>query len=198
MRKFLPHTSGIVRLRVAPPALLTLLAVLGVLATGCVPQQPHVVGLRPESPSIEKETHIDTLRPTFRWERFPQLRHPFHQSFKAVTYELRLWKVGKEFSGAPQKSGPWIGTRHDDYKYSWMYGCRDTDPGELVYSRQGIGQPEHTLETTLQPDSRYFGAFEPISRSPTDGGRRNGVSSCPTTRLSRKFSRHVSFQQPFI
>ena len=141
----------------SPPALLTLLAVLDVLATGCIPQHhAHVVGLKPESPSIENETHIDTLRPTFRWERFPPLRHPLHPNVKAVTYELRLWKVGKEFSRAPQESGPWIGTRHDDYKYSWMYGCRDTDPGELVYSRQGIAQPEHTLETTLQPDSRYF------------------------------------------
>lgn len=157
MRKILPHASGVVRVRIVPPALLTLLAVLGVLATGCIPQHhAHVVGLKPETPSIEKETHIDTLRPTFRWERFPPLRHPLHPNVEAVTYELRLWKVGKEFSGAPQESGPWIGTMHDDYKYSWMYGCRDTDPGELVYSRQGIAQPEHTLKTTLQPDSRYF------------------------------------------
>jgi hypothetical protein len=178
MRKILPHASGVARVRIVPPALLTLLAVLGVLATGCIPQHhAHVVGLKPETPSIKheasdlwltilapwknrlrevKETHIDTLRPTFRWERFPPLRHPLHPNVEAVTYELRLWKVGKEFSGAPQESGPWIGTKHDDYKYSWLYGCRDTDPGELVYSRQGIAQPEHTLETTLQPDSRYF------------------------------------------
>lgn len=155
-RKILPSASALLWLRIAPSTLLTLLAVLGVLATGCVPQKHHVVGLKPESPSIEKETHIDTLRPTFRWERFPPLQHPLHPNVEAVTYELRLWKVGEEFSGAPQKSGPWIGTMHDDYKYSWMYGCRDTDPGELVYSQQGIGQPEHTLETTLQPDSRYF------------------------------------------
>lgn len=192
MRKFLPRASGVVRLRVAPQALLTLLAVLGVLATGCIPQHhAHVVGLKPESPSIEEETHIDTLRPTFRWERFP----PY---FGAVTYELRLWKVGKEFSGAPQESGPWIGTRHDDYKYSWMYGCRDTDPGELVYSRHGTHSPNTRWRPRFSQIRAIFGAFEPISRSPADGGRRNGVSSCPTIRLSRKFSRHVSFQQPFI
>ena len=166
MRKIFPPASGVVQLRVAPHALLTVLTVLGVLATGCIPQH-HVAGLKPESPSIEheasdlwltilapwqdrirnaKETHVDTLRPTFRWERFPRIRDPsdpfFSTRMGSVTYELRLWKVGKGFP--------------DDYKYSWMYGCWDTDPGELVYSRQGIGQPEHTLETPLQPDSRYF------------------------------------------
>lgn len=180
--KTLPSALGIVRLQVVSPALLTLLAMLGVLATGCITQNP-VVGLKPESPPIKrtvsdpvrlrkvKETYIDTLRPTFRWERFDQVRDPFFSTrMEAVTYELRLWKVGKEFSGVLQESGPWIGTGRDDYKYSWMYGCRDTDPGELVYSRQGIGQPEHTVETPLDPDSQYFWSVR--AHFTLDGRRR--------------------------
>lgn len=173
-RKILPTATAILWLRIAPSTLLTMLTVLGILATGCIPQHP-VVGLKPESPSIKyeasdllllrlegvKETHVDIVRPTFRWEQFPRVQDhkvidQSNRLIGAVTYELRLWKVGKGFS--------------DYYKYSWMYGRRDTDPGELVYSRQGIGQPEHTLETPLQPDSSYYWSVR--AHFTLDGRRR--------------------------
>ncbi len=54
-----------------------------------------------------------------------------------MSYELRLWKVGDEFP-------------------SWEHECRDTDPGELVYTKQGLVNPEHKLETFLKPNSLYF------------------------------------------
>ena len=75
----------------------------------------------------------------------------------AVHYELRLWKVGPVFSGRFETPGTsfWIGSA-DDYKYSWAHECRDSDPGELVYSKQGLTSPAHQLETPLEPDSRYF------------------------------------------
>jgi len=143
-------------------AILTLSATCVLLAAGCAPK-PYVVGLKPESPIVESESQVDTLRPTFRWERFPrakdleELGPHAGERIGAVSYELRLWKVGKEFSGKFEIHGTtgWIGAP-DDYKYSWGHGCRDTDPGELVYSQQGLVNPEHTLGTPLRPRSLYF------------------------------------------
>ena len=142
--------------------MLTLSATVVLLAAGCAPK-PYVLGLKPEAPFAERESHVDTLRPTFRWERFPrakdldELGPHAGERIGAVSYELRLWKVGKEFSGELEKpeAPGWIGIG-EDYKYSWGHECRDTDPGELVYTKQGLLNPEHNLETPLQPNSLYF------------------------------------------
>ena len=144
-------------------AILTVSTMCVLLATGCAPSKPFVVGLKPESPFTEIETQVDTLRPTFRWERFPRAKDLEEiaphaaERIGAVSYELRLWKVGKAFSGKLETAGTigWIGEA-DDYKYSWGHECRDTDPGELVYTKEGLLNPEHTLGTSLQPSSRYF------------------------------------------
>jgi hypothetical protein len=143
-------------------AILTMSATCFLLAAGCAPK-PYVVGLKPEAPFAERESHVDTLRPTFRWERFPrakdleELGPHAGERIGTISYELRLWKVGKEFSGELEKPGApgWIGIG-GDYKYSWGHECRDTDPGELVYTKQGLLNPEHNLETPLQPNSLYF------------------------------------------
>ena len=128
------------------------------LTAGCAfKAYVYVVGLQPESPVVEIESQVDTLRPTFRWERFPrakdleELAPHAGERIDAVSYELRLWKVGEEFPG----TGLWIGAAYD-YKYSWTHECRDTDPGELVYTKQGLLNPEHNLETPLRPSSLYF------------------------------------------
>jgi hypothetical protein len=127
------------------------------LAAGCAPKPPYVVGLRPESSFAGTESQVYTLRPTFRWERFPRAKDREEIATHAgerigtVSYELRLWKVGEEF---PRSSGG-IGEVYD-YKYSWGHECRDTDPGKLVYTKQGLVHPEHTLETRLLPNSLYF------------------------------------------
>jgi len=143
--------------------MLTLSATIVLLAVGCTPTQPYVVGLKPESPFPKSESQVDTLRPTFRWERFPrakdleELGPHAGERIAAVNYEVRLWKVGKEFPGISNLvNADYDRQSQFDYKYSWGHECRDTDPGELVYSQQGLLNPEHTLETPLQPSSLYF------------------------------------------
>ena len=147
--------------------MLTAVSALCVLlAMGCVakPFTPvYIVGLKPELPRADRESQVDQLRPTFRWEAFPRAEDLAEivprgdERIAAVSYEWRLWKVGKEFSGtglAPESTAR-IGVT-SDYKYSWRHECRDTDPGELVYTKQGLVTPEHTLETPLESNSRYF------------------------------------------
>lgn len=171
-------------------AILTVSATCVLLAAGCAPSKPYVVGLKPESPFAERESQVDTLRPTFRWERFPrakdleELAPHAGERIAAVSYELRLWKVGKEFSGKLERPGTpgWIGAA-DDYKYSWGHECRDTDPGELVYSQQGLLNPEHTLETPLRLNSLYFWTVR--AHFMLDGKRR-------ATEWSEQFLFHPS------
>ena len=148
---------------VAHAVMLTVSAACVLLATGCFDRPLYIVGLKPESPRADRESQVDTLRPTFRWEAFPRAKDLAEldprggERIAAVSYELRLWKVGEQFSGALEKPGTidWIGAA-SDYKYSWRHECRDTDPGELVYTKQGLLTPEHNLETPLQPNSLYF------------------------------------------
>lgn len=142
---------------------------------GCIPiPKPKIIGLKPESPEVvtytsqnifftKRESPVDQLRPTFRWEQFPrpadltELGPDADERITAVHYELRLWKVGPGFSGDFERPDTsfWIGSA-EDYKYSWSHECRDSDPGELVYRKQGLTMPEHRLESSLEPDSRYF------------------------------------------
>lgn len=156
-------------------AMLPFLSACLLFTVGCI-SKPQITGLKLESPELaacaalspcpffaKRESQVDGLRPTFRWERFPrtadlaELGPHAHERITAVHYELRLWKVGPGFSGDFQRPGTsfWIGSA-DDYKYSWAHECRDSDPGELVYSKHGLTNPEHQLETSLEPDSRYF------------------------------------------
>jgi len=135
-----------------------------------------VSGLKPAAPLAERESQVATLRPTFRWERFPRSQDrdeldPRGKRITAVTYEVRLWKVGKQFPEISNLMKAGTGEqRYFDYKYTWGHGCRDTDPGELVYRQQGLGQPEHTLEIPLQPKSRYFWSVR--AQFTFDGKRR--------------------------
>ena len=149
----------------------------GLLATGCAPQPLNSIGLRPYSPPVERISQIDTLRPSFRWEPFPraddlvELDPDGRKRITAVSYELRLWKVGKEFSGIggkPRGADP--SEAMSDYKYSWRHECRDTDPGELVHTKQGLLTPEYNLEFPLQPNSLYFWTLRAHFR--LDGKRR--------------------------
>jgi len=152
--------------RVVHAVMLTVSALCVFLATGCAekPFTPvYIVGLKPELPRAERESQLDQLRPTFRWEPFPRAKDLVEleprggKRVAAVSYELRLWKVGKEFSGtgAAPESTTRIGVT-SDYAYSWRHECRDTDPGKLIYTKRGLVTPEHTLETPLESNSRYF------------------------------------------
>ena len=182
--------------RTVTPPIMTLVIWLAaslagmLLAGGCSPPAPHIVGLKPHYPGLPfcdrdlcppfsmRKPHVDTLRPTFRWERFPRIQDLSEvglgpgERVTDVSYELRLWRVGKEFSWdveRPRGSSGWIGTT-DEYKYSWMHECRDTDPGELMYTRRGIRDPNHTVETSLQPASHYYWSIRAHFR--LDGKRR--------------------------
>jgi hypothetical protein len=75
---------------------------------------------------------VDTLRPTLRWDRFPreldrrQLDAALLQKIGDVRYDLKIWQAE---------------------------GC---ERGRLVYERNGLLAPEHALEQSLEPASRYF------------------------------------------
>jgi hypothetical protein len=184
------------------------LMALLLLAGGCTPPSHFIVGLTPDYPGLPscdrglcppfsiREPRIDTLRPTLRWERFPrewdlwEIGHHADKRIADVSYELRLWKVGKDFSGEierPGSSSGWIGSA-DDYKYSWGHACRDTDPGELVYAKSGLPHPEHILETPLQPATRYFWSVR--GHFTLDGKRRatEWSEQLHRERLSTEFS----------
>lgn len=171
------------RQRVANGPMLAVSLACLLFSGGCI-AKPHVIGLKPESPGLaacavlgpcpffaKRESPVEGLRPTFRWEQFPrtadlaELGPHAHERVMPVHYELRLWKVGPGFSGDFQRrsksflerpgASSWIGAA-DDYMYSWAHECWDSDPGKLVYSKQGLTTPEHQLETPLEPDSLYF------------------------------------------
>lgn len=140
--------------------MLTASMICAALVVGCA-AEPYVIGLKPEAPFAERIAEIDTLRPTFRWEHFPRQKDrqelgPRSERVAAVTYEFRLWKVGTEFSGPVPSYGAYRVGQPNKYKYSWSHECRDTDPGELVQTQQGLVTPEYRVETTLQPNSLYF------------------------------------------
>jgi hypothetical protein len=154
-RRTTHQAAAILQKMLACTVMISLSGMAALLTVGCIPT-PRVIGLKPVFPPVETESKLDRLRPTFRWERFPRVQDrgeldPSGTRIKAVSYELRLWKVGEEFPGT---SG-WIGASFD-YQYSWKHECRDTDPGELVYRQQGLVHPEHTLLTALRPNSHYF------------------------------------------
>ena len=172
----------------------------------------HIVGLKPDYPALScvgyrrycplfsnRTPRVDSLRPTFRWEPFPRVQDlkelGFHadQRITNVSYELRLWKVGEDFSGnvnRPGTSGEWIGEA-DEYKYSWGHECRDTDPGALVYTKAGLPSPEHPLETPLQPDSHYYWSIRAHFR--LDGKRRATAWSelWPSDNFHAEYADHL-------
>lgn len=160
------------------PAGLRILAICLLTVVGCAPI-PYVVGLKPESPLPERESKLDSVRPTFRWESFPrakdlaQLGPQGRDRITTVTYEIRLWKVGKEFPGIDRSGrivpSGWFGANYG-YKYDWKHECRDTNPGELVYAKQGLVNPYHMVELSLDPDAYYFWSIRAHFR--LDGNRR--------------------------
>jgi hypothetical protein len=157
-------------------AMLLVSALCAVLATGCFSQpQPIVIGLKPVSPLDEAadtgETKVDQLL-TFRWEQFPRQQDrqeldPRGNRIAAVSYEFRLWKVGVMDIRGIKKRGRFA---EGDYKYSWEHACRDTDPGEVVFSKKGLLTPQYHVETPLEPDSYYFWSVR--AHFTLDGKRR--------------------------
>lgn len=93
-----------------------------------------VFGLRPEYPEVHHLAfvEVDSLQPMLRWESFP--RPQDHEAdneglmnrIRVVTYELKIWRA------------------ENDY------------PGELVYTRQGLPEPSHKIDDSLQRCTKYF------------------------------------------
>ncbi len=99
-----------------------------------------VAGLRPEYPEVRYRfsdwnvapVEIDSLHPTLRWESFPRPqdrqadKEGIMGRIRNVTYDLKIWR--------------------DDNDY----------PVELIYTRQGLPEPSHKLESSLAACTQYF------------------------------------------
>jgi hypothetical protein len=107
-------------------------ALVLLLMTGCT--SVSVYGLRPlEPPARDQFVRVETLRPTLRWEAFPNAKdqeadHEHVLSrIRNVTYDIEIFRAGEE-----------------------------DQPSELVYMRFGLPEPSHTVEDPLQPSAKYF------------------------------------------
>jgi hypothetical protein len=80
-------------------------------------------------------TALDSHRPTLRWSVFPRdidrekLDPAILSRMRDVTYDLRIWEV--------------VGASR----------------GKLAYERMGLPDPQHQLESALEPNRRYFWSF---------------------------------------
>lgn len=78
---------------------------------------------------------VESVQPELVWDIFPdaqrlaQIRKGTGQDINKVSYDLKIWKV--------------------------VQG----NAGDLIYERQGLAEPAHTLETPLSPGTPYFWSF---------------------------------------
>jgi hypothetical protein len=117
------------------PRALSLLWII-VLA-GCASPRYPVSGLRPVYPPPGQPgsfVAVASHTPTLSWDGFPRpedvARDPRLAGLAGVTYDLRIWLVG-------------------DRRGVWVY------PGVLVYSRDGLPSPQHTLAVPLEGRREY-------------------------------------------
>ena len=116
----------------------------------CAQPSHPVSGLRPAYPG-PWGPKVDSLVPTLRWESFPRPidlgadSEGWVARIQSVTYDLRIWRAAR-----------------DDYLS--MY------PGDLAYSRDGVPEPFHTVETPLAPGTNYLWSIR--ARFDLDGEMR--------------------------
>lgn len=74
---------------------------------------------------------VDGLRPRFKWEAFPR---------------------PSDVAAAPEEMKRVINVRYD------LLVAKEENmaPGEIIYRQEGLQSPEHVINTSLRPDSRYF------------------------------------------
>jgi hypothetical protein len=77
----------------------------------------------------ESPVNVDTLQPTFRWQKSPSA---------GVTYDLIVYQAVKRLTA--QGLNVW----------------QHVEPGKVVYSREGLLSSEHKIETPLQPENDYL------------------------------------------
>jgi len=149
-------------------ALLGLVAV--VMTVGCA--KPHPAeGLRPLPLVMEKESltrEAASLQPFFQWEPFPRKvelkadRSGALGRIQNVTYDLRIWRAEGVNSGVCRPLLPRYGS--EDRGGPCIY------PAELVYTRGGLPNPFHTVESPLSPFTVYLWAVR--ARFQLDGQPR--------------------------
>lgn len=153
------------------------LLTMPVVLAGCASTVP-VAGLRPEYPEMRGGVsgrafvRVDSLQPTLRWESFPRPQDQEADKdgvlnrIRNITYDLTIWRVEpRRFHG-----------RGLDY------------PIELVYARQGLPEPLHTVADGLRPSTKYFWTVR--ARFELDGQTR-------VTRWGR-VGRETGGRSPFV
>jgi hypothetical protein len=100
----------------------------------------EVAGLRPISPEpYNLAPKLESLQPELRWESFPRRtdleanRGGWVSRVRHVTYDLRIWRGVRD-----------------------RYGYEEVFPAELIYERNALSMPEHTVETPLASDTHYL------------------------------------------
>jgi hypothetical protein len=104
--------------------------------------RPIISGLGPQYPPAWST--VDSLRPTLKWESFPTERDTKKgtrdsvQGLSHVTYDLKIWRVD------------------DDWPIRRVAPNGDLLAPAPEYTRTGLQEPHHMIETPLQANSQYF------------------------------------------
>lgn len=105
-----------------------------VFVYGLEPVFPALRGVLTDDPLIGAHFEwvtIDTLQPTFQWQRFPRKT---------------------DIETAPEEMGRVRNTRYDIV----IARERNLAPAEIVYRRDGLLGTSHEVALSLHPDTRYF------------------------------------------
>ena len=155
--------------RRAIPVLLGL--ALTAMASGCATPHP-AEGLRPlplltvhDPPTRD----VPSLRPQLQWEPYPRPsdmkadKNGNLTRIQDVTYELRIWKAESPAAGLCAPFPPAFAA-----EAVGRGPC--VFPGELAYTRNGLANPFHEVESPLAPATVYLWAVR--ARFALDGQPR--------------------------
>lgn len=97
---------------------------------GCRQEVSVFSGLKPDTPPARTDgcTSVTSRQPTLRWQAFVAARNATEREpgVSGITYELKIWVAA-----------------HDA-------------PGNLVYAREGLSEPSHTVQEPLSTATTYF------------------------------------------
>lgn len=117
-------------------------------AFGLAPIYPRMAGATADNDVFFYPSHwttVDSLQPTLRWQGFPR-----EIDIKAAPEEMRRVK---------------------NVRYDLVIAQeRNLAPSDVVYRREGLPEPVHTLESSLRPGTRYFWSVR--ARFELDGRER--------------------------
>lgn len=133
----------------------------GVLAFafGLAPEYPRMTGTLPTGSPLFADLFrewptVPSLQPTLRWQRFP--------------------------AADTQQQAPELVARLQRVRYDLVI-ARESNlaPEHVVYLREGLPEPRHTLEAPLEPGARYFWTVR--ARFELDGRERVTDWGCTST-----------------